>query len=537
METQSNIQILDGFIAAGSEVQLAAGLSQVPSKNTIANFRQQILRKDDLDRDDLQDLIKRSLGPNKDFVRFLDIINVCTILLKPSQLDVLQLWVRKNVFRRVYLDATGSILRKVSHTSPELLHHVLLISIHVADDPRMMPFNVAEMITSSQSMLTIKHFLEIVKKLANDHKPSTTQLFHEVVTDKSFANIGAILLAFNNLKLSEYLEKCWAILNIPDQRQQKEAIKGLTVVRLCSSHTCKTMRDLVNASFGDRNAKFTVCGMIAHMFNITQVEQLLKYCENFLFCLLSEFVGPNMRAAGVNNKTILARTLGCGQVIDLIKMEDEEEMAGSLNVDTPENITSHNAIYKSSRVYQRLKQFTEECEFDTAGEPNKFYNEKFADNFLKCHLSYILLWGNVMTAIRDDKVARANNGIIENSFAMKKREVRESKHKIGSFGKIKIGRFVKHSSEIIDLRVKKVMLNIPAKSYGSKPKVPSDQHSHTDLDVANSTEMYRKRNPRERRQRPFFRSTPSLLSRQLPTSRRSSSLSNKSDNSSVSDSD
>lgn len=151
--------------------------------------------------------------------------------------------------------------------------------------------------------------------------------------------------------------------------------------------------------------------------------------------------------------------------------------------------------------------------------------------FLKNHLSYILLWGNLMTAVRDEKVARANNGIIENSFAMKKREVRESKHKIGSFGKIKIGRYVKHSSDIIALRVKKVMLDIPAKSYSRKANKTSSQNCRTDLDIANSNEMYRKRNPREIKQGAFFRSaSASSLSQKKQTRsapRRSSSLSNK----------
>lgn len=512
LKTQSNAKIIDGFIASGSLVQNLAGLSQVPSKSSIRHFRQSILKKSDLHEDALKDLILRSLGPNKDFVRSLDVINFSVLLMKDTQLDVLQLWIERNKFRRASLDATGSILRSIDQ-GPPLLHHVLLIPVQVADDENSMPFNLAELITSSQSMMTIKHFLENVGKLVNDHKP-TKLMFHEVVTDKSFANIGAILMAFNNLTLTDYLNKCWDILTITDKKQKNKAIKGLTVVRLCSSHTCKTMKDLVGVHFKNKSENLTVCGMIGHMFNINDLTMLLTYCENFLFCLMSQNVGPKMIAAGEENKLILARSMGCGQLVDLIKQEEDgEKESRVLNIEDEEE---HKVIYKSSKVFQHLRKFIDACEFDPEGQPNKFFSPAFAKDFNKCHLSYILLWANPMTAIRSTTAARANNGIIENSFHMKKREVRENKFTIGGFGNIKIGRFVKFSSDIIDLRVKKILMNIPAKSRSKKP--PSSlPDGETENDILNSKEMYCKRNPREKTRSRFFISASSSCSSQSRT--------------------
>lgn len=444
LETQSNTKVIDSFIANGTITQSQAGHSQVPSRSSILHMREDILTRYDLHQDALMDLVLRSLGPNKDFVRFLDIANITAILMKDTQLDVLQLWIEKTKFRRACLDATGNILASICKGSP-LLHHVLLIPVRVADDNVSVPFNLAELITCSQSMLTIKHFLENVLKLIRGHK-TTKLIFHEVISDKSFANIGAILMAFNNLTTTAYLDKCWKILNMDNKKEQSKAIKYLTIVRLCSSHTCKTMRDLVRLHFKDKRLELTVCGMIGHMFNINDFEMLMKYCENFLFCLLSQHVGPKVIAAGAANKLILARSLGCEET--LIKEEDDEASPGRATLDVKYEEEEHNAIYRNSKVFQHLQKFITTTEFDLTGEPNKFFNPSFAADFNKCHFSYILMWANPMTAIRNPTAARANNGIIENSFHMKKREVRESKFTIGSFGKIKIGRFVKFASDI-----------------------------------------------------------------------------------------
>lgn len=197
--------------------------------------------------------------------------------------------------------------------------------------------------------------------------------------------------------------------------------------------------------------------------------------------------------------------------MDLIKQEDETESSPKLTKPDENFEAQHKIIYRSSKVFQRLQQFINNCEFDTSGEPNKFYNPSFASEFLKCHLSYILLWANPMTAIRDPSAARANNGIIENSFNMKKREVRENKFTLGSFGKIKIGRFVKFASDIVDLRVKKILMNIPAKVHPNK-KNPCQEHCETENGVISSKEMYRKRSARERTRSTFFTSKSSSSS-------------------------
>lgn len=490
---KSNQQVLKECISEGSAVQLAAGYSEVPCTSSLRNVRREILEEGDLDLDPLKDLFLRSLGPLKNYVVSLDTAHFRTILLKDSQVKVFQHWHSTTKLRRAYLDATGNILRKLLLKSPQLLHHVLLIPVYAADDTSATLFNMAEMITESQTMLSIKFFLEFVKNSMEERTSVAAPLFHEIVTDKSFANIGAISMAFNSMTLTQYMKECWVIASNRSSKDQKNQIRRLTVIRLCSSHTCKTMRDLVNKEFAKKEIGYVVCTIIGQMFNIIELELLMKFCENFLMCLSSPFVGPKLAAAAADNKIILARAMGTQKLPEVFQSKLDED--GRIKHEPLNENLQHNAIYKNSEAYKRLSCFIDGATFDIDGTPNEFYNVKFATAFLKCHLSYILLWSNVMSGIRDPFAARANNGFIENSFNLKKRDARENKFNIGAFGKVKIGRYVSFMSDCVDIQSKKVLMAIPARAGNRRKKVVNTQEiDETEKTVEKAKEAYKKRN-------------------------------------------
>lgn len=52
-----------------------------------------------------------------------------------------------------------------------------------------------------------------------------------------------------------------------EKTKAKDSLEKLVVVRLCTSHTCKTMSDLVHRHFDDKKLKSTVCTMIGPLFN------------------------------------------------------------------------------------------------------------------------------------------------------------------------------------------------------------------------------------------------------------------------------
>lgn len=422
MMTKSNIQVKAAFISEGSVEQIEAGHSQVPCDNALQKIRREILQEMDLAKDDLTDVFLRSREPLKGFIRHLDVVEFCAYLMKDIQVTTVVKWHHNNRFRRAYIDATGSIVRPLVK-GESILHHVLLVPIQVADDNNKTLYNLAEMVTKSQCTATIAHFLEFVIGMFKKHV-KLGQLFHEVVTDKSFANIGAILRAFNNMTLTEYLHKCSEIALQSEKSTQKQMLRGITVVRLCSSHTCKTMRDLVRDFFKEKQTAEIICELIGHMFNITDFAMLMTYCSNFLYAMLSPLAGNKMKEAGSENVNIVRASLG----LDLFKQAEELSAEPRQHYsDRDFDDVQHSAIYKNSYVFKKLDSAIKDFIYDTVGNKNSFHSTGFATKFLKCHLAYILLWGNVMTAIRGPDAPRANNGYIESSFKIKKRIARESK--------------------------------------------------------------------------------------------------------------
>ena len=97
-----------------------------------------------------------------------------------------------------------------------------------------------------QFVLNTFSFFTAYKILAPDTKEYSMP-FHEITTDKSFANINAITCALNLKTLPQYLEECYDILQ--QSNSSSRTLDGLVVIRLCSSHTTKTIYDDVRKHY------------------------------------------------------------------------------------------------------------------------------------------------------------------------------------------------------------------------------------------------------------------------------------------------
>lgn len=73
LETSSNSKLRRTLVLEGNVVDLEAGLSSVPSSSSLLNLRQENRCKKDFDADPLVDVVKRSIGPEKNYIRLLHI--------------------------------------------------------------------------------------------------------------------------------------------------------------------------------------------------------------------------------------------------------------------------------------------------------------------------------------------------------------------------------------------------------------------------------------------------------------------------------
>lgn len=227
-------------------------------------------------------MVKRSLEPNS-FVRRLTLPAFTAIIGSNCQLEAFLQARRLSNFMRMSIDATGSILKQIN--GKKLLHHVLVTAIRVGIDKNCVNLNVLEMITEDQSAHNVCEFLEFFLrqlKSLNVPKSILDLPVHEMVMDKSFANIGPICKVFNKMTISQYLQICHDVLSDPENSQK--VLKSLVIVRLCSSHTCKTMLDDIR-KFYSKEHVITVCKLIGTIFNIKSYEEMITYVKSLLIIL------------------------------------------------------------------------------------------------------------------------------------------------------------------------------------------------------------------------------------------------------------
>lgn len=377
-----------------------------------------------------------------------------------------------------------------------MLHHIILIQMQVGIDKGHVPFNLAELITTSQKHQVILEFILAFLAFARENpRLAKATLFHEVVTDKSFANIGAISFGFNGMTITEYLNACFTILASENPRQE---IGRLVVIRLCSSHTTKTMREDILKHFSDPSQAKIVCELIGVMFNISSFKQLEAYVKGFLIVLLSRHQGEVFERYAQESQEILTSNESSLEID-----EDGEDVEGLADEEPKKT------IYANSPFFKMFAKFISEVQLDIEGDENQFYCPSLAHIFLKHHLPYLPLWSHIMTAVRDPQQPRANNGPLENYNGKKKREAREAANFIGTFGQIKVGRFVAFTSQKIDELVKKISFNIPARTrINNKKRLRTGDNEITEHGVEQSIEQYKKRQSGPQKRQPsFFPST------------------------------
>lgn len=103
-----------------------------------------------------------------------------------------------------YFDATGSVLKPIEHQPAPFLYSIVF---HDSIQKFILP--IAEFFTTSQTMDTIAEYLfsliNILTRLSIDIAPI-------IVTDNSWALIGAVMRVFNSCDTSKYINWCYEIL-------------------------------------------------------------------------------------------------------------------------------------------------------------------------------------------------------------------------------------------------------------------------------------------------------------------------------------
>ena len=228
-----------------------------------------------LDKDVITSLSKMKQNMIKDDKPFIQDIGLSPFYVfywSPDCINIYDNLCKKNV---VFIDATGSVTKS---TNKRTLYYE--VAVHNSSDTS---FPVAGMVTDThhedQISKFICSFMSAVKRDKGRELPPL-----RISTDNSLAVINASLRAFNLETLSEYLLRCWNILNgtAAGNNFQK------SILHLCLSHNMKSFKRLCkNLPKKNHRHRMYCMSLLSNTTSLAEFEEILSdvtvvYCSQFV---------------------------------------------------------------------------------------------------------------------------------------------------------------------------------------------------------------------------------------------------------------
>ena len=207
------------------------------SKSVLKQAVAEQQKKDWISDNDVEDLLRtkeimKDLDTeNKNNPGYIQEVSVDPFLLVTFTED--QIKILQSLFKlgkvNLYLDATGSVVRKVSQDRNKVFYYAVVVQLKDVQEP---PLPIAEMITDDHSALSVTRFLGKFRHSCIKITGQTLQP-DKIETDFSWPLITASLLVYNQENIARFLDRAYQILN---GKYTHASITGFTVTHLCSYH-------------------------------------------------------------------------------------------------------------------------------------------------------------------------------------------------------------------------------------------------------------------------------------------------------------
>lgn len=265
--------------------------------------------------------------------------------------------------------------------------------------------------------------------------------FKTVVTDCSWAMINAVILAFNNTNVEQYIEELYEIA-------YGNGIKPrFVVLKLCAVHFFKKICEKLKEHYQKKKIRDFLKSVTVKLINSESFSEFHFYAINLLRLLDTKYLDGTTLKAYRN-----------------VRCKDPDL------VDLPEKIFSDS--WKGKTLYSRSKFYLHFCEKlvssnEFIAKKNTLHSPEFADYLRKIWLPYCPMWSSFISG-------RVTNNLVETYF----------KHiKIDLFRndlRNKAGRVVRTINDFTQAKFNSFVYNFPAK------KVKTIQ----DDDLLNTNEMW-----------------------------------------------
>jgi len=192
-----------------SPTQLNCRNLQGIKSDDVKKIRSEALTADDYDKDGFHDIVLMCNDKENNLVQHVGIPSVHCY--SKEQLDILKKLIKKQKSVTGYLDATGTLVRKIDKNSKKVLYYVLVVNVPLPRNSSV-TYPVVEMISSAHNIVAISQWLNAFKAFVLKHKLAWP-VFTNIVTDFSYAQMNALCIGWNGFtSIFDYLNWCYKVL-------------------------------------------------------------------------------------------------------------------------------------------------------------------------------------------------------------------------------------------------------------------------------------------------------------------------------------
>ncbi|KAE9523105.1 hypothetical protein AGLY_016492 [Aphis glycines] len=281
-----------------SPTQLNCGnLQSIKSDDAVRKIRSEALTADDYDKDDFHDILLLCNDKENNFVQHVGIPSVHCY--SKEQLDILKKLIKSQNAVTGYMDATGTLVRKIYKNSKRVLYYVVVVNVPLPRNSSV-TCPVVEMISSAHDKVAILQWLNAFKAFVLKHK-LTWPVFTNIVTDFSYTQMNALCIGWNGfISIFDYLNWCYRVL------VKNNDGSNVTIINICANHYTKIIVNHVYTHFqSESNDSNTVekikinnvIDWICLLFNAKSLDDIENWFKIFSLILLSPCSTGNTKNA------------------------------------------------------------------------------------------------------------------------------------------------------------------------------------------------------------------------------------------------
>jgi hypothetical protein len=278
----------------------------------------------------------------------------------------------------IHMDSSGKFLTQKGKKKKPILNTAIVIP---PPAPGHAPFPILELMSETNKTIDFKIFLETgLSLLSNAIGNEVVANPSLAITDLSFPNIHSLLSVFNQVKLADYLERCYASF------MAKRPIEFKTVVSFCTNHLIPLLLKSARASGTEKMVADTAVAAFMLVLEAKSIEESLTIWEHVVNAYCSKEVTEDVEKSRC---FIQAKSRGDISNIDDVSQfnydfEDETEKEEETQYGNRKLLRVNSPFYKLfKRCVDKTKKEQEEILLTT----NRFYAPHCIEVLLKQYLA------------------------------------------------------------------------------------------------------------------------------------------------------